>query len=81
MQSLAALEDVSTLVVHQESVGAWRDAISRYGSAEFVASGMQVVGARTAMEAIEYAITGRGPQGRVIALPPLSRMRRRARQV
>lgn len=74
IECLEALEDVSTIVVHPSNVSAWRTAISRYASPRLKATGLQVVGASHALEAIEHAKTGHGPNGMIMAWPALTRM-------
>lgn len=74
MECLESLDGVSTMVVHPSNVSAWRTAISRYGSSRLKATGLQVVGASHALEAIEHAKTGHGPNGMILTFPPLARM-------
>lgn len=75
VQCLEALESVRVMVVHTDNVRAWRDAIDRYGSASLKArGGVEVVGARHALDAIQHAAIGRGPQGMFLNHAPLTRI-------
>lgn len=68
------IDDITTLIVHRDNAWQWQQAIAKFGSRELRAKRLQVVGVRSAMEALEHAATGLGINGVQVDLPPLTRM-------